>query len=210
MKYFLLIVFLCSFTVGLFGQNVGIGVSSPTNTLDVNGSFRLRGGSPAAGSQLISTNSGGTTSWNAPVAFLARGVTAGSATISYQQDKTIVFPNETYDLGNDYNPETGIFTAPVDGVYHFSGSILWNNPGKSQGFVAISLFAGVGSLQASTRTAAVNYTAPSTALSIALRLSAGTGIRITAYQSVESNVSETIVSSNAGNWFSGYLVYRTF
>jgi len=44
-------------------SNVGIGTPTPTQALDVNGSVRIRGGNPAAGSVLVSTDANGDASW---------------------------------------------------------------------------------------------------------------------------------------------------
>ncbi|ESP02576.1 hypothetical protein LOTGIDRAFT_58867, partial [Lottia gigantea] len=38
--------------------------------------------------------------------------------------ETIVFDEVTVNNGNAYDPLTGIFTAPFNGVYHFSSTIL--------------------------------------------------------------------------------------
>lgn len=35
---------------------------------------------------------------------------------------TVLFDSEVYDEGSDYNPATGIFTAPFDGLYRFDAS----------------------------------------------------------------------------------------
>ncbi|MCB9226531.1 MAG: hypothetical protein H6578_05120 [Chitinophagales bacterium] len=45
------------------GGNVGIGTSSPTTNLDVNGTVRIRGGSPASGNVLTATDANGNAQW---------------------------------------------------------------------------------------------------------------------------------------------------
>lgn len=51
---------------------VGVGTSSPTETLDVNGTVRIRGGSPEAGSVLTATGTDGTATWSAPAMAYAK------------------------------------------------------------------------------------------------------------------------------------------
>jgi hypothetical protein len=43
--------------------NLGVGTNAPTQKLDVNGSVRIRGGSPAVGHVLTATSTDGTASW---------------------------------------------------------------------------------------------------------------------------------------------------
>jgi hypothetical protein len=40
---------------------------------------------------------------------------------------TIIFDTERFDRGSNYNNTTGIFTAPVTGIYHFSAYALYQN-----------------------------------------------------------------------------------
>ncbi|MDP2966918.1 MAG: hypothetical protein Q8N87_00650, partial [bacterium] len=46
--------------------NVGIGITAPTQKLDINGQIRIRGGGPAAGRVLTATGADGTATWQAP------------------------------------------------------------------------------------------------------------------------------------------------
>ncbi|XP_052678040.1 complement C1q tumor necrosis factor-related protein 3-like [Crassostrea angulata] len=43
---------------------------------------------------------------------------------------TIIYDNEVTNIGNGYNRLSGIFTAPVDGVYVFSWTIFMGHPGE--------------------------------------------------------------------------------
>ena len=40
---------------------------------------------------------------------------------------TIIFDTERFDRGSNYDNTTGIFTAPVTGIYHFSAYALYQN-----------------------------------------------------------------------------------
>ena len=49
-------------------------------------------------------------------AFRAR--IAGSSS-AHGDTGTLVFETEDFDIGGNYNTSTGIFTAPISGIYHF-------------------------------------------------------------------------------------------
>lgn len=68
MGKYLFLVLCILITVSNYAQNVGINTlpsSPPTNTLDVNGTLRVRGGTPGAG-KVFTSDANGVGSWTAP------------------------------------------------------------------------------------------------------------------------------------------------
>ncbi|MEO6287372.1 MAG: hypothetical protein ABIN80_24345 [Dyadobacter sp.] len=121
--------------IALKGYNVGVGTgvyaqSDNGYALKVDGNLRIFGNGqiPGAGKVLTSDNNGAATWQNAPklpdVAFSA-STSAAVAQVPYNIPKQVPFDLESYDLGNNYDPATSIFTAPVKGIYHFDVQVAF-------------------------------------------------------------------------------------
>ena len=46
---------------------------------------------------------------------------------------TVSFPAEEYDVNNDFNPMTGVFTPPQAGYYVIKASVNWSNTNTASG-----------------------------------------------------------------------------
>lgn len=117
---------------------VGIGTQTPTRTLDVDGSFRLRNTayvtreSAAKDSVLVVDSQGNVdrvSSKNIIYSHFKSFVrgnfgTTGNTVIPVSSGFGIIkFTGKDFDLTNDYNASSGLFTAKIPGIYRVSVSL---------------------------------------------------------------------------------------
>nr|MCU0376221.1 hypothetical protein [Chitinophagaceae bacterium] len=111
---------------------LGIGSISPTATLDVNGSVRIRGGSPTPGAVLTSVDENGNAVWkNEKVAFRGASVHGSFQSVPHNTFRKVHFSSESYDYSNGFQATTSSspsvsmssFVVPVSGVYHLEVAI---------------------------------------------------------------------------------------
>ena len=186
--------------------NVGIGDTTPSYKLDVNGTGRFTSDLTVGGNVLINgiTDAGGVPK------FLVRR-TSDTSAISQNAWTTIVFNGEDFDTGSDFNVTNGIFSAPVAGYYHFSWQLRFNNVPSTTDYIWTRLLttddtilAGIVRIDAFAD-ATINYW--QTGGSATVHLDAGDTVRVDAYNA-NGGTGITIdgSSSNYQSWFTGHMV----
>ena len=106
--------------------DLGIGTTSPTARLDVNGTLRIRD-EAKAGAVLTAFDNQGNMGWVGPVYFVTHGSPSGSNIAipegGYSNYTKITFANPDINEGNGWSTANNTFTAPVGGIYHFSANL---------------------------------------------------------------------------------------
>jgi hypothetical protein len=99
---------------------------------------------------------------------------------SQTSGSVVIFDTELFDQGGVYNNTTGVFTAPVDGVYAITWTVdIFNNSGSGvQWVVALSYNNGASTYSASTNSTIATGNAHQVSGAMHLRLAANDTLRI--------------------------------
>jgi hypothetical protein len=127
-----------------------------------------------------------------------RGAKTDIASANYTTETDITGYTESFDIGGNFNHTTGIFTAPVDGLYQINFMITASNTTTSTNLFAYLYIDGVELVRPrndpqSGAGASLNY-------SSVLNLTSGNELKI----SFKSDTDNSVVIDDID--FSGYLV----
>ena len=143
----------------------------------------------------LSISNGGSVSLGGIIAFRAKKVTSETG-LSFMTDydfKTDTYDSDCYNDGNAYNVTTGVFTAPVAGLYSFNISFTATGSGDAR---ALKIYLN-GGLYETLNSAVSSNT--SLSRSISMKLVAGDKVKI---------IVNTGTSTESGTGsFSGYRIY---
>lgn len=142
--------------------------------------------------------------WSNPYCFSAYA--SSGTSISDNSPTKVDFATENYDLNNNFASST--YTAPVDGIYNFTGRVEYATSisGGVASYVAIYVN---GSLKIKGVQFGVSATETSSACIASgdVQLSATDTVEIYAFQN--SDGAETTVAAANSTWFCGHLVAAT-
>ncbi|XP_041922094.1 complement C1q-like protein 2 [Alosa sapidissima] len=133
------------------------------------------------------------------VAFSASLVASESETFGPFKDATpLVFKNPFINIGSAYNPNTGVFTAPVRGVYHFVFFIFGN--GHASTATGVSLYKNAQHAVTAYSKQASMYVKPSNGASLLLEVGDVVYLKLWPNSWVRDN-------GNFHTTFSGHLLF---
>lgn len=134
--------------IGTGTISMGLGTTAPTQRIDVvNGTIRLRTVASSVGNssdRLLVADSNGVIKVAGGDAYSVEnsgnrvldaqgGASINASSDWSDNDFTTLTLNEAYDPTNAYNPSTGVFTVPTDGLYTMYGVTGFNTPKDGSG-----------------------------------------------------------------------------
>lgn len=187
--------------------NVGIGVADPAARLDVNGTFKLTDGTQAAGKVLV-TDSAGNACWNGAIGFAATK-TSIPLDIGLFANADIVCNTEEYDQApaSAYDPSTGYYTVPQNGLYHFdAGAVVVPTAANQQIVIEVKKNTAYLREASSSSTNASNFVILN--LSFDAQLTKGDVIKFSIFNrsSYTITLKDGIFVYNKGTFFNGHLI----
>lgn len=186
-----------------FGDNVGIGTTTPTSELEVDGQVKITGGSPGAGKVLTSDAAGLATWENSSINTGFRANVSGTQSIPSGANTVISFAAEVYDDGGNYDPTSSEYTAPSDGVYHFDANVIWSSFSVTS-WTTMELIVNGSVEDEQVSQVATGITYGHSGFSSDIKLSAGDVVAIRIFQPTGS--AQTIASFFTST-FTGHRIY---
>lgn len=140
---------------------------------------------------VFTSDASGNGSWQGPASLKVEGIGVPLVIPSFTQTPITQWASVSHELGSvgNYNPITGEYTVPANGVYHVSAHILWDQPTVAgNGWVAIDIFINGSLINAGYNgiNTAQEYTGCQ--VSADLNLNAGDRVSIVVYQATGANL----------------------
>jgi len=206
-----------NFVTDVTNGNTGIGTTSPTTKLDLNGTLRIRSNSPVKGSELTSDDSNGNAEWSNPISFRAEGtINNTSMPISSSTWTKVQFSQSpAFNLGNDYQPASSEFVVAENGIYEFNAEVSFDNYNNRNQSIRVILQRNgvnntIGQLQNNgifiTNTP-VNFS-ENMKISVEANLMVGDKVWIEAFVVPPGVGQANIYSNPVYTWFSGNIITR--
>lgn len=188
--------------------NVGISNTNPQEKLHITGNIRSSN-LAGTGNREVYTDANGTLRSNPLCAFSITGMSGGSNFIPNNgtQYEDIIVNLEEYDLGNNFNPSSGIFTAPIKGIYHFEGTFTVLGSTATSGdhtlYLRVTPVSSVSENKVIARTPVVTNQSITPRITADLLLNANETVKLIIVNN--ANVVQTLVGANNSSRFSGRL-----